>query len=69
MANYLILYSVVTAERVYDGNEYYLYADSAGSARMMFRNDPDVRADAAARCMVSERDITHLRIERVICRD
>ena len=69
MANYRIDYTVVTAGREYPGNDYYIYADSAGSARMMFRNDPDIRADAAARCMVAERNITHLRIERVICRD
>lgn len=69
MANYLIIYSVVTAERVYDGNEYYLYADNAGEARMLFRNDPDVRADAAARCMIAEKDITRIRVERIIRRD
>ena len=35
----------------------------------MFRNDPDIRADAVARCMVAECDISSLRIERVICPD
>ena len=69
MANYLILYSVVTAERVYDGNEYYIYAYDAGEARMLFHHDPDIREDAAARCMVSVSDIKTLRIERVIRRD
>lgn len=69
MNNYLILYTVVTAKREYTGNDYYVYAENAGAARILFRNDPDIRADAAARCLLSESDIKQIRIDRVICRD